>query len=445
MNRYFGSPFASLCALMLCVTTLQFSLSNELRAQAHEEQADDERATPRLGQRYGAIRNGSNVPRPIFIPDPQMNAIGWLAHNGSRFCTATIISYSSIITARHCFEESQIKNSIDLTFNVKPNNQSFPFSLVNVDINTALDIALITFDNQPFRALTDVSIIPINRAPIEGSFYDNLIGHQVTAAGYGATYEANQSGLYFAAVQIELITSRLIVVNGERRQGICPGDSGGPLLAPGLDGMVTIIAVVSKGDPCCAGIDQLTRLDPAATWIDARTGAINDTGPVRSGWPPVCAGISQLGTCSGNMLRQCAITEVRESDCGVQRCDYDRLAAQVSCIAPCQDVPSQGRCVGNELHRCERGEVVKVICDSACQTIEDGDTFACVNLNPLPNLDNEYIPICIANEDNLIREASEARFVGTPSCQQEPAQVSWLWLLLSLIMWRQRRALTYPS
>lgn len=445
--RRFLKSFTPCIILWLCL--VWSFVCNEVGAQTDPEAYDLE--IPQLGQVTGAIRNGFQVPRTLYIPLEQVRAIGWLATGDvARFCTATIISTTTIITARHCFEDFRIRNSTSLSFNLNlgdlTNSQveSFPFQLSDVILNGTLDIALIEFRTAPFATLNNVKIFPINRAPIEDTFYDNLIGYQITAAGYGATYEKRQSGLYFASVKIELINSHSIVVNGERRQGICTGDSGGPLIAPGLDGNPTILAVVSKGDPCCAGIDQITRLDPASSWIDRISGAIYATGPILNNWPKECAGISRYGSCSENSLRQCMGNIVTKNDCGSQYCDYDIHNQNVTCIAPteCLGIPLKGQCLeGNILQRCVRGLKDQVTCDpnSLCQYIENGDTPACVNQGPVSELLNQLIPNCIANEQGLITEASEARFVATSSCQQHHSSMAILGLfLLGLSAWCRR-------
>jgi len=433
----------------LCLLSLTLSATTEGLAQSPEEdaEANEAEATPALGRRSNAIRNGFLVPRTIYLPNDKMSAIGWLdTPNISRFCTATVISPTAIITAEHCFSDPRISSAPEVNFNLQIQDQgqqvkTFRFNQSQVMKHPdQLDIAIIVFPNAPFANLPGVTPIPINRAPIEGDFYDNLIDHQITAAGYGSTFDRNQSGLFFASVRVELITSRSIVVNGERRQGICPGDSGGPLLAPGVDGLVSVLAVESKGDPCCVGIDQVTRLDATYEWIDQVSGALVSLGPARSGWPSVCAGVAQIGTCSDNTLFQCTGSEVSQIDCGVQRCDYDRNSQQVSCINPCVNIPIEGRCVApNILERCERGEPITVQCDalSTCMrlgTPERPGWPACINTGPLPELENQPIQACIPNEESEIREASEARFVGTSSCRQSVGaeRALWFWVICAL-------------
>jgi len=422
-------------------------------------QRSSSEALPQLSVESAAIRNGVTVPRTLFLPVDQLAAIGKLSAEGiSQFCTATVISASAVITARHCFENELILNAMGhkLQLNLSdalsgvPN--SYPFQLGNVELNTGLDLAIITFPERPFATIQGLRPIPINRAPLEGSFYDNLIGHQVTGAGYGATYEQNQSGLRFASVRVELITSRSIVVNGERNQGLCSGDSGGPIIAPGVDGNPSLIAVVSKGDPCCVGIDQITRLDPAQEWIDRLTNANIDVRPPNQAWSEGCAGISQLGSCSDNLLRQCADGAVFERDCGAQLCDYNRITQSVDCIERCPGVHPRGQCVGlNQLQRCVRGEVITTDCDpnSQCRPIEFTGAPACVSNSPQPALEGRPIPNCIEDEEGRITEASEARFVATSCAQGDPLtpltalSLSALYLLSRAS--RRRRALSNPS
>ena len=428
------NPLRALTAL-LCV-------SASLLISAHIS-AEPGRAVE-LGVARRAIRNGLPVPADVFLSAEQQRAIGWLYVGvASRFCTATVISSSAVITARHCFEDEEVLSASQHAFALSPvgdepsdeQEEIFPFSLADVALHPQLDVAVVRFVGAPFQARADLRPLPFNRAPIEGSFYENLLGRHVSVAGFGATFEEGARGRYFASVRVELITGYSVVVNGERRQGLCRGDSGGPLLAPGVDGQPTILAVVSKGDPCCAGVDQITRLDPISAWVDEHSGALLSLGPPTWGWPEGCWGVSQLSSCFDGQLLTCVGGEVVARSCEVgARCDYHPFEHRFACMPSCEGVPEEGVCVSNNLLRCVRGQVLTTPCGSGsrCGVIEDGRYAACVN-DALYNIpaDEGGIPLCIEDEEARLSEASEARFVA--SCAHRPTHQSPFTLILLLM------------
>jgi hypothetical protein len=387
----------------------------------------------RLETLEAPIRNGYAVPRTLFLTTQQMRAIGWINDGDNKICTGTIFAHDAVITARHCFLSEEIPLSGGtLSFAVPSDSDTtvaahtFPFTPSDVFLNSALDVAIIRFPGDPFLNLEGVTPIPINTRPIEDDLYANLSGHLVSVAGYGETYENIARSLAFASVNVELITSRSIVVNGERRQGICQGDSGGPLLAPSSGGQPHIFAIESKGDPCCAGVDQLTRVDVLEQWIRSITSRAIAVSPTN--WPDTCLGISQLGSCNGDLITcDVASGELRRATCPANaQCDYDSALGAFACMGGCGISPL-GTCdlTRNVLRRCVRGEIEERSCESlSCTVIEDSGAFACVDqvAYTLPEGSEGMIPLCNPKDDELVAAASEARFVAT-SCatRQGPA------------------------
>ena len=384
----------------------------------------------RLEALEAPIRNGYSVPKTLFLPTNQLRAIGWISDGGRQICTGTAFSYDAVITARHCFVSEKLPLSGGvLSFSIPQDNDTtiaervIEFSPANVSINAALDVAIIKFPSPVFKDLPNLQPIPINTLPIEDDLYANLSGGLVSVAGYGETYELGERPLAFAAVRVALITSRSIVVNGERRQGVCQGDSGGPLIAPGAGGVPHIFAVESKGDPCCVGVDQLTRVDVLAPWIRTITREIIYTGPA---WPEACLGISNLGSCNGDLVtcdpRSGTLTR---AVCQIgQSCDYSVEAGRFSCLSPCPGVSELGTCDGDVLKRCVRGQIEERSCAPlSCGNIESSGAFACVDpaAYALPEGSPGAIPLCNPKDDALVAQASEARFVGASCALSRPA------------------------
>lgn len=418
-------------------------------------------AQPKLESKSQAIRNGNIYPTNLQLTPKQRKAIGWLSTGlDGLFCTATVISENTIITAKHCFYGDKAppidsdfyfsiaadQNPADQEGNLVntglESDQDFWFDQSNIKTFGNIDIALVTFrdGSEPFNR-SDLTPIPINIYPIEGAFRQNLSGSLVDVAGYGETLHINEKGRYFASVKVELVTATYIITYGQNEQGVCLGDSGGPLLAAGVDGEASILAVVTSGDRCCVGYDQLTRVDLEANNIvnigNAYTSSSREI--ARSCW-----GIYRRYSCRGNTLQFCSEGKAMQVDCTTrnQSCGYDQNDQRFDCInvteSACPGVPPQGLCIhqNTAVKRCEYGRERIIECESAsCQTIGDGERVGCVGFDEYAQLE------CNESNSSRLEWASEAKFTATSNCQQSPKidllSLSLLIFLLSLSFNRQ--------
>ena len=383
-----------------------------------------------------AIRNGSLTPTSISLSAEQQKAIGWMFVGSpqNRFCTATVISANAILTARHCFYgkdgpplSSNFKFAILSDQGIRNQEQNpiqnpfepeevFSFTSDNLLVSVDYDLAVIRFPNSPFNR-AGLTPIPINTNDLKGEFKQNLLSSYVDVAGFGDTQHNNEKGRYFASVKLELITPTYLITNGENEQGICRGDSGGPLLAAGTDGEVTILAVVTNGDKCCVGFDQLTRVDLEAELLVQFGGAFTSTGQP---FPKECWGISRKFRCTKNVLHFCAEGQLGEKDCQEdnQICAYDIEDNRFDCVdrsALCPLVmDSNGRCINSTtLERCEYGQTREIQCvNAACQMIDDGRRPACV---PFTSSNTEDL-ICDESNYDRLEWASEAKFSSEAAC-----------------------------
>jgi hypothetical protein len=404
------------------------------------------------------IRNGSKFPQSLYLSPEQMKAIGWLYKSSPqiRFCSATVIAWDAVITAKHCFEDSETGEyglpdptvgfaiSGDEEGTLDPEDY-FSFDESNVQLHNTLDLALITFPDRPFYQYRGLSPIPANHVPLEEGLYPNLLDTTVEAAGYGETYLDSTDGRYFASVSVELIGSRSIIVNGDRRQGICEGDSGGPLLAAGVDGSPTLIAVVAKGDPCCVGIDQLTRVDPVRQWIDNWSQAQQISPTSATERSRACWGISELGQCYQGKLRQCIQGERVTTDCQeiASTCDFNLTEQRFACLSDaelneCGGIPSNGQCTNGVAQWCMRGTLIQQNCgEGRCGFIEDGTRVACIQSATLNA--PEGAPTCSTTDELRLGDANKGRFIAISSCSNSPSDQNrplieglWMTLLLGL-------------
>ena len=401
-----------------------------------------------------AIRNGNLYASNIRLTYEQGKAIGWLktSENG-RFCTATVISDRAVLTAKHCFYgEKALPRDSEFSFAIPDDlsneNQrqdpvtdpfvaeaEFPFAFEDVIPLGNLDIAMILFEGQPFNR-PGLQALPINVYPIEGSFKQNLIGSIVDVAGYGETLHKNESGRYFASVKLELITASYIVTNGQNEQGICEGDSGGPLLASGVNGEVTVLAVVTNGDDCCVGLDQLTRVDLVAEELINLGNAYS----ARAGlYPQTCRGLSKDFQCRGNTLHLCLEDEGEavSVDCASEQvCAFDSNDRRFDCVSrsevACPNIDPRGVCIDDEtLLRCEYGEERRISClkNANCGLIPGGERFACISYEA-------SLRVCNPDNQSRLEWASEVAFEASNSCASHQSSPSILLLFLTLFILR---------
>ena len=139
-------------------------------------------------------------------------------------------------------------------------------------------------------------------------------------------------------------------VDGERRNGVCFGDSGGPLLAPSSGGAViigTLTGGVNGAREDCVSQDVFTRSDVVRQWVEQNIG-----GP--SGKPLTCdngdPALAGQNFCYGNMVIKCESgrPEVLPCDGEDEMCGWDVRSNKYNCIRkaddPCMGMTEVGAC-----------------------------------------------------------------------------------------------------
>jgi MYXO-CTERM domain-containing protein len=315
-------------------------------------QVDPDVPALEAGQATQAIVNGTANPQTVELTDGEILAIGWLhprGQTGANFCTGTLITPTLVATASHCTSRSRAS---DIGFGIgpAPSRPTRTFNVTAIGNHPSRDVALLVLAEDATEAVAGLTPIPANTAAITNAD----IGKALDAAGYGDTYNTNPAGRWFARVYLYSVTSTEIVVDGRGEQGICYGDSGGPVIWEGPNGPV-VLGVESWGDPTCVDRDYLTRLD--AVYDDFIVPIMNGELP-----PDPCEGIPSEGLCDGDVYKWCRRGELRERDCADLGTTCGFIDAQGRHGCTCGDVDFAGRCDGDVVEYCEDGTLRRFDC-----------------------------------------------------------------------------------
>jgi len=252
-----------------------------------------------------SIVNGTRDPQAVDLTDGEILAIGWLFSTGdagSPFCTGTLVDPWVVATASHC-TFGRRPTSIGFGIGVEPRSPVATFEVDEIWEHPTLDAALLVLGEDALEAVSELEVIAPNSDALDSSD----IGTAVQAGGYGQTRDDSRTGRWFATVYISAIQSNLVVVDGRGEQGICFGDSGGPILDVNEDGDPILLGVESNGDATCVDEDRLTRVDQFYDWAE----------PVFDGGIPLgaCGDLSERGRCEGDILVWCHNETVHSQNC----------------------------------------------------------------------------------------------------------------------------------
>ncbi|MBK04491.1 MAG: hypothetical protein CL920_27660 [Deltaproteobacteria bacterium] len=300
--------------------------------------------------------------------DTRHPAAGAIVFNGSPFCTATLIAKRVVLTAAHCVDP--IKNfysrvgdvffRIDMPDSTQPDgykehlfkiNTSLLFNHPNWngDYVSGNDIAIVILEKE----VTITPTIPYNVKALD----QTLVGQKLLFLGYGYIQSVPtviQAGRKYAADLPITSLSSLHLESYAPTQGICHGDSGGPVLME-VDGVLRVVAVNSYGvgnrapgyPPRleCKGKGYSLRTDPYTRFL---TPLLTKYGDIA----PPCKTDQDCGSCAVcNTKSTCvykpAVTSPKaclpcrvDSDCGTGGV-CTRLAEGYRCLQPCS---SNGCC-----------------------------------------------------------------------------------------------------
>ncbi len=256
-----------------------------------------------------AIRNGTREPQVLALAPEQQRAVGWVALADNPrlpFCTGTLITPSVVASAAHCLRD---KMGLPLAFGVGPDPEN-PIGVVAVrslHTHETEDALLLVLEGSAPRQIPGLLPIPHNKEDLDSEWGRALFGQLADSAGYGQTFDPARTGRWWAALLMSSFDDRYVVVDGQGQQGLCFGDSGGPIIVLDASGRAVTLGVEHAGDETCLDLDQLTRLDRIDDWIQE---VITTAAP-----PEPCGEVNYFGRCAGSIVEWCDEGTLSRADC----------------------------------------------------------------------------------------------------------------------------------
>ncbi len=258
-------------------------------------------------------------------------------------CTATFIAPHQVVTAAHCFhpELSALETAIALQSLWLTTSRDTHWALTAVQPAPESDAAIVNIAGTAdvfLPARDDLDVIDIA---------------SVHVVGAGRSADAYDRRTAVFAVRDAAPLWALTPTNAD--DGLCPGDSGGPLLVE-QNGVWSVVGVHKSGQFDCRGDGHATPLTGLGAWIDEAVSlevgsidACDDEGASR---------------CTGSILERCAHGVWRGADCALaqyQCVDAEDVGATCA-PTPCGDVSAAGECDGNVALSCRFGSLWRALC-----------------------------------------------------------------------------------
>jgi hypothetical protein len=266
---------------------------------------------------------------------------------------------------------------IRVGFGLRPGAEATYIPLAELHEHPDIDFTLLVLGADATVAVPGVQPIAMNRAVVDASWY----GRHVDAAGYGVNepYTNINDGRFFAQVTVIDSDSETVTVDGEGIQGICSGDSGGPILwQPDAETPPVVVGTEQGGDMTCVDVDHLTRVDVVAPWVDTI---------VAQGLPPElvpCDGADVEKHCEDGDAVWCANGYLYVHNCAERglTCGYLGSKTGYDCLpAECGDIDYNGRCDGTVYSYCGAMSGLNVsdcsVGGAVCAATEPGGRVNC--------------------------------------------------------------------
>ena len=228
--------------------------------------------------------------------------------SGGYSCSGTVVAPRVVLTAGHCVEDIE-SGEMTLPANIAVATGVADLRTVSAANVSRVSQALVYPKFDPGELIGDAGLLiltgPVSAPPIRmASSTDGALltaGTQLTVAGWGLTSAKAKEGsaeLKLGLTKVQTTKTcrtksrryypfytpaeQLCALDSPRQKTTaCHGDSGGPAIAVGADGVPVEVGIVSTGGPGCSRSlpNVFTRVDRVAAWVDQWIAAIEAGGP----------------------------------------------------------------------------------------------------------------------------------------------------------------------
>lgn len=263
------------------------------------------------GSSYGIIQ-GETLSSGNALSKSTVMVIHIQDDNHAEICTGTLIDSDKVLTAAHCTSRSSsektlvaFSNSFGCVTKSQTNAKQLARPVVAKEINSSYSYAR---NKSVDNATNDLAVLKFSGGmakgysvrPLPTSSYDPATATEIVMSGYGITDEKNEDSgtlrftranpsrlkkeFYMRGLKKTIQVDKTLIME-QPENGVCSGDSGGPLYAKNQDGTLTLIGVTSMvadnnaeyswNAKVCHGVSIFVDVRAQLDWIQRAVQSLN--------------------------------------------------------------------------------------------------------------------------------------------------------------------------